>query len=285
MAHELDAMSLILMLCQVPGLGRKAIERILLTNHLTGRTEREFLRLSPDKLSKEYKLSPILANRVSCISTELEIAAAKCGAALHQAGVMLLLYTDLFYPRRLTSMMASPPPFLFAYGNLGALQAQTFMVANSNDASEIALNASDEAASEATISGMTVVTGHNRIPYQRPALVARRNGGRICYVLDRGLIEAFGGDFTRDLFPAARIWSPTYDPETDLTLSPFSPSHHGIAANNRYRDEIIFALADTVIVGEIRKGGVMEKFVQTAVERGQKISWIMQDQLHNSNGS
>ena len=146
-----------------------------------------------------------------------------------------------------------------------------FAVANSNGASEEALASTDRAAETAMAAGLHPVTGHNRQAYQRPALVARRNGGRVCYVLDRGLLEAFGNDLSRELFPAARIWSPAYDPACDLTLSPFPLRAHSLADHNSRRDSLIFALADTVIVGEIRQAGRMERECLAALRRGRPV--------------
>jgi hypothetical protein len=105
----------------------------------------------------------------------------------------------------------------------------------------------------------------------------RRNGGRVCYVLDRGIVEAFGGDLSRALFPAARIWGPAYDPECDLYIAPFAPNAHGIAANNRRRDSLIFALADVIVAGELRPGGRMEAECQAAKRRGMPVLAIGED--------
>jgi hypothetical protein len=87
-------------------------------------------------------------------------------------------------------------------------------------------------------------------------------------VLDRGLFEAFGDDLRRELFPAAHVWSSAYQPSTTLTLTPFPLRAHGIALHNRRRDELIFALADTILVGEVRTGGQMERCVLRALEEG-----------------
>src|SRR5207245_2863113 len=116
----------------------------------------------------------------------------------------LITLRDASYPRRLAERLDVPPPVLFLYGNAPLLDSPLFAVANSNGASEPALAAGDRAAEAALAAGWSLVTGHNRIPYQRPALAVRRNGGRILYVLDRGLRQGFGGDLSRALFPAAR---------------------------------------------------------------------------------
>ena len=271
----MDPLTFTLLLCEVPGMGRKSIERVLHRNLLYGISGDDFLKLNVLSLTTEYKLSQTSAECIVDISNELRCAASRCANRLHNSGVHLITSTDITYPQRLLSRLTSPPPFLFVYGNLAAINTDTFTVANSNGAPDSALAQCDEAAEYAVLAGKTVVTGHNRQAYQRPALVARRNGGRICYVLDRGLVEAFGGDLTRDLFPAARIWSPAYDSGQDVTISPFVPMEHGIAANNRLRDELIFALSDEILVGYIRTGGVMEKNCLEAVSRNQKVQLVL----------
>jgi hypothetical protein len=87
-------------------------------------------------------------------------------------------------------------------------------------------------------------------------------------VMDRGLRHGFGGDLHRDVFAAARIWNPVYDPSRDLALSPFGLDEHGTGGNNRRRDELVFALADAVVVGFVRPGGRMEAACEAARARG-----------------
>jgi hypothetical protein len=82
------------------------------------------------------------------------------------------------------------------------------------------------------------------------------------------MFEAFGGDLGRELFPAARIWSPAYDPACDLTVSPFPLRAHSLAVHNQRRDAILFGLARAVFVGEVRPGGQMERECRRALSRG-----------------
>jgi len=255
----MDTTELVLLLSEVPGIGDKTVESIVRRNAVLRRTPDEFLRLTAAQLAADYGIRhEVGARLVESARTRREEVAATA-KHLRRAGVHVLTLLDATYPPRLLQSLDNPPPVLYAYGNLDLLAKPLFAVANSNGAEEEALAAGDAAAAVALSCGWFPVTGHNRPAYQRPALVARRNGGRICYVLDRGLLEAFGGDLTRELFPAARIWSPTYDPASDLTLSPFSLRAHGIALHGRRRDALIFALADAIFVGAIRPGGQMER--------------------------
>lgn len=269
--HAMDTTELVLLLSEVPGVGDKTMEAVLRRCATLRHAPDDFLRLSPAQLTADYGLRREIAARLNAAARTQREAATATAKRLRRAGVSVLTLLDAIYPPRLLQNMDDPPSVLYAYGRLDLLEGPLFAVANSNDAPEEALAAGDAAASAALAYGWSPVTGHNRPAYQRPALVARRSGARICYLLDRGLLEAFGDDLTRELFPAARIWSPAYDPASDLTLSPFGLRDHGIAHHNRRRDALIFALADVVFVGSVRSGGQMERGCLDARARGKPV--------------
>ncbi len=258
---------LILLLSAAPGVGEKTLGTVLHRNAVLRRTPREMLSLNVDRLVEEYRFRRRTAQYLAELSSKAISAAEGAEREMRRAGIEILTTLDASYPARLMDAMDDPPQALYAYGRLDMLNTPLFAVANSNDASNEALAAGDRAAEAAIASGWWPVTGHNRVPYQRPALVARRTGGRICYVLDRGIFEAFGGDLSRELFPAARIWSPAYDPWRDLSLSPFPLRAHCLAVHNQRRDSILFALARAIFVGEVRPLGHMEHACRDALKR------------------
>lgn len=270
----MDVTELILLLSGVPGVGDKTLSAVLSRNAVLRRSPVQFLSLDADRLVDEYGFRRDAAKHVCAVGVAERERAGTAAREMRRSGVQLITAQDAAYPTRLQDSLDDPPPVLYTYGTLDLISARLFAVANSNGASEQALAATDRAAETAISRGWWPVTGHNRIPYQRPALVARRNGGRICYVLDRGLFEAFGGDLSRELFPAARIWSPAYDPACDLTLSPFPLRAHGLAAHNQRRDEIVFGLALAVFVGEVRQGGHMESECRRAISRSCPV-WLV----------
>jgi DNA processing protein len=267
----MDTTELILLLSEVPGIGDKTMAGILRKNAVLRRTAREFLALPELRLREEYGIAERPAACISAITPTLKDAAAATVRGLRRSGITLLTLLDAVYPKRLLERMDELPPVLYAYGNVALLDARLFAVANSNEPPEQALAVTDVAAETALECGWWPVTGHNRPAYQRPALTSRRNGGRVCYVLDRGLLEAFGDDLAKDLFPAARIWSPAYDPQCDLTISPFALRDHSLATHNRRRDEIIFALADVVFAGAVRPGGQMERNCLRVLAQGRRV--------------
>lgn len=267
----MDTTELILLLMETPEIGEKTTLSVLRRNAQAGRSADDFMGLSQRDLAQEYGIRRSIAVQILDSGSNARIDSLALHRVFMRAGVRVVTIMDATYPVRLLDRMQDPPPVLLAYGNHALLNDRLFAVANSNGAREEALLAGDRAAEAALKEGWSLATGHNRVAWQRPALVMRRNGGRVCYVLDRGMLPGFGGDLSRALFTAARIWGPAYDPSTDLTLSCFAPRAHGIAANNRRRDALIFALADIIMAGEIRTGGQMERECIAALRRGQRV--------------
>ncbi len=261
----------VLLLSEVPGVGDATLGSILRGNAVFRRTPEEFLSLNSDQIVTEYKIRKSVADKMTRFTPEIKSAAIASALSLSRANVELVTLLDATYPQRLLDVMSEPPSALYLYGNRSILDVATFAVANSNGAPESALAAGDECAEKAIAAGETLVTGHNRIQYQRPALVAKREGGRTCYILDRGILEAFDGDLSKGLFPAARIWSPDFDSYRDLAISMFAPRDHSIATHNRKRDEVIFALADTIYSVWLSPGGQMERRCREMREQGKTI--------------
>ena len=274
----MDRTQLILNLMDTPKVGERTIATILRRMSVLRMDPGALLSMSAVSIADEFKLKPELAHAVERSVKSASERNAALSKQLTSAGVSLVSMVDAAYPQRLVERMAHPPAILFVYGNAALLERSLIAIANSNGARETALTLGDRAVEAAAAEGWALVTGHNRIEYQRPALAAKRNGMGICYVLDRGIIEGFGGDLTRDLFPAARIWGPAYDPLTDLTISTFGPLDHGNLAGNRKRDSLVFALADTIIAASIMPGGNMEKQCLDALGRNAEV-WLGPDPI------
>jgi hypothetical protein len=259
------------MLLETRGIGAKTLSAILRRNAVARRTPAEFLSLSAQEWTEEYGIRKASAARLMAEVRRKRESAELTARWLAKSGVSLITLLDASYPARLSERLDDPPPALFAYGRLPLLNAALFAAANSNDAPEEALAAVDAACETAIAAGWTLVTGHNRPAFQRPALTARRNGGSVVYVLDRGLLHGFGGDLTRALFPAARIWGPAFDPTVDLAISPFPLRAQGIAAANRLRDSVLFALPDRIFAAYLKPHGQMERQCLAALGRSQRV--------------
>jgi predicted Rossmann fold nucleotide-binding protein DprA/Smf involved in DNA uptake len=274
-------MQLVLLLSAVPGVGERTLGHLLLRNAALRCSPEELLALEPSVLVRDYQIRQEVAERIAKLSADQRCQAEEMARHMKRTGVQIVTFLDATYPMRLQRRMQAPPPVLYLFGNVSLLSRPFFAIANSNGASEEALACGDTVARMALDSGWTPVTGHNRKAYQRPALVARRSGKPVCYVLDRGLLEAFGGYWSRDLFAAARIWNPHYDPLCDLALSPFEMRAHMLAVHNRRRDDILFALADVIFVGEVRPGGHMEAVCLRARAQGVPVYLMTPGLLQN----
>jgi len=175
----MDAIELILLLSEVPGIGEKTLAAVLRRNAVLRRTPEQMLRLPPDELAAEYVMRREVADEVAALTPATRDAATALGRDLRRRRVAVLTLLDATYPARLLEQLDNPPPVLYAYGSMDLASKPLFAVANSNGAGEEALAACDQAAAIALERGWHPVTGHNRQAYQRPALVARR-GSPFC---------------------------------------------------------------------------------------------------------
>lgn len=196
---------------------------------------------------------------------------------LRRHDVQMLTTMDAAYPHRLASRLVSAPPVVFLYGRSALLGGRLVAVATSRGTSESVHEQVGAMVQGALNEGFAVVCGHNTLEYQRTALVARRMAGPVCYVLDRGLNRAFGADYSRDLFAAARIWNPRYSPQADLAISPFAPDEPMLGHHNRIRDQLVFGLADLIIAGTVRLGGSMHACCRNALARGTPVLCVDTD--------
>lgn len=262
----------VLLLQSVPHLGEKTLTRLLRANALHRVAPEECLSLSAEAWRERYDLDPRAAEHLATHRQELLAYSAELARTLRAHQVHVLTCDSLTYPDRIERYDDAPPPVLYALGRLDLLEASperfTFTTALSNGASAEALATQDRTAAALAAAGGVVATGHDRPPYQRLALSAQRQGLPVVYLFDRGLREALGPQFDRPPFAAARIRDLVFDPKRDLAISPFRPDDHGLGANNRRRDRLIFALAERIVAIDVAPGGNMETSCLRAAEQG-----------------
>jgi predicted Rossmann fold nucleotide-binding protein DprA/Smf involved in DNA uptake len=278
-AEPLSPLQFSLLLHSVPQIGEKSLARLLRLNAQNRLTPETCLSLSAGEWRNRYDLDARAADYLSEHREELRTQSAELARVLRAHRLQLLTLESAAYPARLERCDDAPPPILYALGNLallgekntGAERRFTFTIAVSNGTSPATLNRQDAIASELIEAGGVPVTGHDRAPYKRLALSAQRRNRPILYVLDRGLREALGPEFDRPPFAAARIREAVFAPERDLALSPFRLDDHGLGANNRRRDRLVFALADVIIALDVRAGGGMAGECRRALEQGRPV--------------
>jgi hypothetical protein len=279
--EEIGATQFVLLLQSVPHLGEKTLTRLLRANALQRITPEAWLARSPEEWREQDELDPraiehLIAHRERLLTDSAERARLARAHDLH-----ILTCDSMTYPDRIERFDDSPPPVLTARGRLALLDSPTrsgassssvtFTLACSNGADAGVMERLSQLAEALVTAGGVPVTGHDRLPYQRLAIAAQRHGRPTLYVFDRGLREALGPEFDRPPFAVARIRDAVFDAGRDLALSPFRMDDHGIGANNRRRDRLIFALSDRVIAVDVNAGGEMEAQCRRAWEQGRPV--------------
>jgi len=261
----------LLMLTRVHGLGSKGITSIL-RGALQSRCQlAHIFKMDEQELRSSYGLKAEAAQQISQNRDSLEAGAKLLDMSLKERGVQVLTFADSLYPKGILQFFAEPPPILFAYGNLGATEEISAAVLTSADPTPWAMQTTACVANAVAQSGAVIVTGHNRPSYQEAALAGKRAGTPIVVPLDRGILNAFRGDLTRELLAAARIYGYTFPAERDLVVSPFRPEDHWVGHNNRIRDALVVAMARIVVAVEVREGGVMHRLCLRARQCGKRV--------------
>jgi predicted Rossmann fold nucleotide-binding protein DprA/Smf involved in DNA uptake len=274
----LSATQFLLLLHSVPELGEKTLTRLLSQQAQQRLVPSGCLALTSAEWRRSFGLKSEVADYLVAHREALLAKSAEILRTLRSHPLEVLAITGAAYPKRLEQYDDSPPPILYALGKFALLEPApmrfTFTTAVSNDPSPDALDRQDEIANELIELGGVPVAGHDRLPYQRLALAAQRRNRPVTYVLDRGLREALGPDFDRPPFAAARIRDAVFETERDLALSPFRLDDHGLGANNRRRDRLIFALSDVILAVSVRPGGNMAKECLRAHAQGKIVYTI-----------
>lgn len=265
------------MLHAVPHLGPRSIARLVaemppgLPDDPLELNDLRAWRLSADTLRDEYKLHPEAAACLSGRKEQLLTAGAEIAQSMRRLGIRVLIHTDPDYPSSLKESDSSPPPLLYAYGNMGLLRERRFAVVSSSDTNARNIEVVRELSGLLSDQGLAAVTSHNTHPYQVAGLAAKSRNAPVVLVLDRGILSAFPQGLSWEPVAQARIWNLRFDPQRDLVLSAFRLYDHWIGPNGRIRDRMVFGLADVVVAVEVRPGGVMESECLRAHKKGREV--------------
>lgn len=271
MKTGIDTRTFALLLCLTEQIGGRTVTKVLIRNNLLGRTPEEFLQLSPEAMVEEYKVNRVAATSITADPSRSLERARQAEAELNRLGILLVTSSDVHYPSRIEELDSIPPALLFLYGNKSLLQKKTFTVLASRMASAADLNLIEKVTEEGVLAGEILVSGHDRLEYQRSAIVPLRWGAPRILCLDRGFFEALGKDLKEEPFRTARLWRYEFDPQTDLVVSPFLPHAKFIGVNNQVRDRLVASLSDRLDFIHLSPNGNMEKLLKTAVKVGRKV--------------
>lgn len=260
-----------LLLALSPEIGGKTVSAILARCEMNQISPEEFMSLSPETWAEQFKLKPkaiesLLIQKSSKFEESLEVE-----RTLQGQGVRLITTNDGKYPPMLEEMDSAPPGFLFAYGNLPLLTKPRFCVLASRQASTRALELIERTTEENILKGKVLVSGVDRLEYQRSSVVPLRWGTPRILCLDRGLYETFGKDLSSEPFATARLWRFKFDPTVDLALTPFRPDAHCVGVNNQVRDRMIAGLSHELNFVEVSPKGNMEGLLKKSLEANRTV--------------
>lgn len=262
---------LVLFLAETPKIGGKTIARIVARNKLQNRPPEEFLRLSAAAFQEEYGLTAAAAANLKQRAQRGLAEIEALDARLAGLEVSWLTMADAGFPERLDAFDPEPPAILFFYGNLSLLKRKTFCVLASRAATPRHLDQIEKRAEEGILDGEVLVSGTNRIEYQRSAVVPLRWGAPRILCLDQGFFHVLGEQLKDEAFPAARLWRYEFDPKTDLVVSPFRPNARFIGINNQVRDRLVASLSDRLDFVHIAPKGNMHRLVKLGIQSGRPV--------------
>lgn len=259
----MDARSLSLARIQdCPGLGASALGKIV--RRFNGNVPDNIYGLSAASYEREMGLPRRAAAALSAYSPTDP-------AAYSMLSVRLLTAFDSEYPARLRGL-DTPPPIVSTLGtDVNRLIKGSFCVICSAGWEVEHPGAVKDAIDAGIAAGYRCVAGHNRPVYQWALLAAKRTANPSVMVLDRGILTAFDAGLDRDPVAAARIWGYAFDADHCLALSPFRLRDAWAPTNSARRDEIVCALADTIIVMGMRPDGRIHRACLGALGRSQTI--------------
>jgi DNA processing protein len=194
--------------------------------------------VSDDALSKHWStLPPSAQDEATRMAVELEAR-----------GCRILTPGDDAWPSEL-DVLATPPPFLYAWGELGLLGEPAIGMCGSRDASKRGLKAARTAGEEAARLGMHVISGYARGVDTETHLAALGQGAGTVIVLAEGILH----------FRVKRVFRDRgITPDRVLVLSQFAPEQRWSAGAAMTRNGIICALGRALVVVEARdRGGTL----------------------------
>jgi DNA processing protein len=254
-----------------PEIGGRTLTRVLARNDLLGRSPDEFLDLSPAAYREEYRLKPKSVEAMTLDRRTYLKSMLSLEERLNGLGVTLVTSSDAHYPALIEEIDPDPPGMLFLYGNLRLLEGRTFCVMSSRNARPADLDLIERITEEGVLEGEVLVTSHNKLEYQRSAIVPLRWGSPRILCLDCGLFPALGPDLRDELFPSARLWRYEFDAKTDLVVSPFRPDAPFIGTNNKIRDRLVAGLSRRLDFVHISERGNMADLVRMALRAGRRV--------------
>jgi predicted Rossmann fold nucleotide-binding protein DprA/Smf involved in DNA uptake len=188
---------------------------------------------------------------------------AAVGLALEKwerAGLWVMTRSDSDYPNRLkTRLKAASPPLLFGCGNRNLLGNGGLAVVGSRDAGEADLSFAAKLGADASVQGMSIVSGGARGIDEAAMLGALQHEGTTVGVLADSLLRAATSAKYRQHLLARNL----------VLVSPFNPEARFEVGNAMARNRYIYCLADAAVVVSsiLDMGGTWTGAIENLKER------------------
>lgn len=260
--HEFN----LLRLHAIPGVRWRTIHRIFRILEQRNESLEDFLRASRETWQKVYRLPAPVVEYLVKRSEEIDRIAFEWQIGLTPLRVRVLAEYHATYPDRVRAFFEVPPPILYWSGDLKRFPDVHWIAwVSSRTRTHQGKRMLDRVLEwiPGMPQGLGVVTSFYRPVYRRVAQASLQSQHPTVLVPDRGLLQIRRSPLMKMRHPATWI------------VSPFAPDDVGTGGSGPKRDQMLVALADTVVGIEIRGGGVMESVLQRALDKGKAV-WVYQ---------
>jgi len=172
-----------------------------------------------------------------------------------------LLPTDAQYPASFDAL-AEPPYLLFAIGNLDLLRLPSIAIVGTRSPTAYGLQAARQLSRDLSAAGFGIVSGLARGIDSAAHRGALEGNGATVAVLGHGIEQVYPPE-NRALFKTVR--------ERGLLISEYPPGETPKAGNFPRRNRLITALADAVLVVEMRHRSGAQHTIVYALDQGKEV--------------
>lgn len=249
-----------LALSKLKGVGSKTLLNISNRNKEIGISIEEFWNLEGDRMSKQYTIrNSIIEEIIRKRKNSADVNALQ--QELDNKRVKVITLEDEIYPVQLKEM-DKPPFILYAYGNLNLLNEDPVAIVGSRGISNEGLALTYKFSNVLIDQGITVLKGDTKDVDTITHIATRDTEGLEITVLSEGILT--------NLYKLEK-GNKQIDTSKTLILSFTDPNLHWTPYGERRRNQIVFSLSDSIIVVEVREGGIIMTESIKAIEKGKKL--------------
>lgn len=196
--------------------------------------------------------------------------------SLLEEGYTIITLASEYYPNKLYKTLQEKSPIvLYVKGNIHLLNQQSVAIVGSRDASDIALEFTNNIAKLAVYKGKVVVSGYARGVDQQALQSGLKYGGQSIVVLPQG-IQTFSSGI-KTLYKAIVDGSV-------LVISSFFPTAKWDVGLAMARNSIIYGIADEIYIAESGKAGGTWEGAKQGLDMKQNI-YIRKPSLKENNAN